>query len=106
MKVLKYSLPLVFLLTFLGVTTSTNAESISQDNRISSITPYGSKVIYYTKRSATLNGLTNTIIYNDGIYCGQLYLQTWSYDKDFTTGKFWYVGNYKGNVSTGACPIN
>lgn len=55
---------------------------------MSTINSRGSKVIYHTRRSATLSGLTNTIIYNDGIYCGQLYLQTWSYDKDFTTGRF------------------
>ncbi|EQV60424.1 hypothetical protein EFZG_03939, partial [Enterococcus faecium TC 6] len=42
----------------------------------------------------------------DGIYCGQLYLQTWSYEKDFATGRFWYVGIYRGTVrSNGGCPI-
>ncbi|WP_430616774.1 hypothetical protein IGJ66_000471 [Enterococcus sp. DIV0176] len=71
-----------------------------------SIVPFGSKVIHYTKKSATLGGLTNTIIYNDGVYCGQLTLQSWSYEKDFSTGKMWYVGIYKGTVrDNGGCPI-
>lgn len=48
-----------------------------------SIEPLGSKIIYHTRRSTTLAGLTNTMIYNDGIYCGQLTLQSWSYEKDF-----------------------
>lgn len=71
-----------------------------------SIEPLGSKIIYHTRRSTTLAGLTNTMIYNDGIYCGQLTLQSWSYEKDFSTGRMWYVGIYKGTVcSNGGCPI-
>lgn len=46
------------------------------------------------------------MIYNDGIYCGQLTLQSLSYEKDFSTGRMWYVGIYKGTVrSNGGCPI-
>lgn len=71
-----------------------------------SIEPLGSRIIYHTRRSTTLAGLTNTMIYNDGIYCGQLTLQSWSYEKDFSTGRMWSVGIYKGTVrSNGGCPI-
>lgn len=83
-----------------------DTNDLSAEQVMSTINSRGSKVIYHTRRSATLSGLTNTIIYNDGIYCGQLYLQSWSYDKDFATGRFWYVGIYRGTVkSNGGCPI-
>lgn len=108
MKQFKIALfSLVALGGLLSFSSSVNADMETTITTSSlSIEPYGSKVIYHTKKSATLGGLTNTIIYNDGVYCGQLSLQSWSYEKDFSTGKMWYVGIYKGTVrDNGGCPI-
>lgn len=109
LKVLIFSIIAVIGMFFFTSSVNANAEEINQNS--SNITnnmeiePYGSKTIYHTIRAAKLSGLPNNYVYNDGVYCGQLRLNSWSYEKDFSTGKMWYVGIYRGTVSTGGCPI-
>lgn len=110
LKVFAFSVFTMIGFVFFANPTNINAQEVNNVNQDTAsnveVVTYGSKTKYHTVRAAKLSGLPTYYVYNDGIYCGQLKLDTWSYEKDFSTGKMWYVGIYKGTVSSGgSCPI-
>lgn len=66
---------------------------------------YSGSYRYVTRRYNTIKQIPNSILYNSGGAYGYLNLQSWSYEKDFSTGKMYYEAIYAGYVQTGSGPI-